>query len=329
MSAARRRRRRAALPVLTSVLAHGAILALIWATPREQPPAAPEVPYVEVSLVQPPPPPPPPPEPAAGQAPAGGSEAGSAAPAAAPEPAPEPAAAPVPAKPVLQPTPQPVRKPEPTPPPAPVKTPQPERRTPPAPPTPRPARPTPNPPTVTPLTVAAPEPAVSFILLGDGALSGALTAGSGGGAGAGAGQGAGSGLGQGSGSGAGTGSGAGSGSGVGSGSGQGCDMVRRIQDALRNDARITATIDQAYRTSGASGRAILMWNGDWLQSPGEAGKGLAGVRQAIAVTVGFSPRECKAERVNGYVLLTLSDRPGAPRVALGGGAWRWSDLLSL
>lgn len=106
-------------------------------------------------------------------------------------------------------------------------------------------------------------------------------------------------------------------------------MVQRIQDALRNDARITATIHQAYQTSGASGQAILMWNGDWLQSPGEAGKGLAGVRQAIAVTVGFSPRECKAERVNGYVLLTLSDRPGAPRVALGGGAWRWSDLLSL
>ena len=72
-----------------------------------------------------------------------------------------------------------------------------------------------------------------------------------------------------------------------------------------------------------------MWNGDWLQSPGEEGKGLAGVRQAIAVTVGFSPRACKAETVNGYVLLTLSDQPGAPRVALGGGRWRWSDLLSL
>ena len=57
--------------------------------------------------------------------------------------------------------------------------------------------------------------------------------------------------------------------------------------------------------------------------------GLAGVRQAIAVTVGFSSRACKAETVNGYVLLTLSDQPGAPRVALGGGRWRWSDLLSL
>lgn len=328
MSAARRRRRRAVLPVLASIAVHGGILALIWSTPREMLPAPPAVPYVEVSLIQPPPPPPPPPEPAAGQAPAGGAEAGSAAPSPDPEPAPAPAAS-VPAKPVPQPTPQPVRKPAPTPTPAPVKTPEPERPAPPAPPTPRRVRPTPPSPTVAPLTISAPEPAASFILLGDGALSGALTAGRGGGAGAGSGQGAASGLGQGSGSGTGSGSGSGSGSGVGSGSGQGCDMVQRIQDALRNDARITATIDQAYRTSGASGRAILMWNGDWLQSPGEEGKGLAGVRQAIAVTVGFSPRECKAERVNGYVLLTLSDRPGAPRVALGGGAWRWSDLLSL
>ncbi|MNJ33799.1 hypothetical protein D3C77_284890 [compost metagenome] len=153
--------------------------------------------------------------------------------------------------------------------------------------------------------------------MGEGALAGARTAGQGAGGGGGAGAGVGGG------------SGGGSGSGVGGGSGQGCDMAKRIQDALRNDARINAALSQAYRASGASGRAILMWNGDWMQSPGEEGKGLAGVRQAIAVTVGFSPRECRAETVNGYVLLTLSDQPGAPRVALGGGRWRWSDLLKL
>ena len=105
-------------------------------------------------------------------------------------------------------------------------------------------------------------------------------------------------------------------------------MVQRIQDALRDDARIRQTAAQAQGTLGAN-QALLMWNGDWLLSPGQEGKGLAGVRQAIAVTVGFSSRACKAETVNGYVLLTLSDQPGAPRVALGGGRWRWSDLLSL
>lgn len=291
MKAGPRRRRNKVGPILGSLIAHGLILALIIAAPVERPPEAPVPPVVEVMLVEPPPPPPPPPSvPAPGDAPAGGSE-----PAPAPKPEPAPAApAPVPAQ-----------------------TPEKARRTAPTPPTPRPSRPTPRPATVEPLPISAPEPSVSFVLLGEGALSGALTAGQGSGGGGGAGAGVGGG------------SGGGSGSGVGGGSGQGCDMVKRIQDALRNDARINAAIGQAYRTSGASGRAILMWNGDWLQSPGEEGKGLAGVRQAIAVTVGFSSRACKAETVNGYVLLTLSDQPGAPRVALGGGRWRWSDLLSL
>ncbi|MBN9480132.1 MAG: hypothetical protein J0I52_07845 [Bordetella sp.] len=280
-----RRHRRKAGPVLASLIAHGLVLAVIWAAPVERPsPEAPVPSSVEVMLVDPPPPPPPPPPsaPAPGDAPAGGSEP---APRPEPEPAPEPAA------------------------PVPAETPEKARRAAPTPPTPRPSRPTPRQTQVEPLPITASEPSVSFVLLGDGALGGALTAGQGAGGGGG--------------------SGGGSGSGVGGGSGQGCDMVKRLQDVLRNDARIVAAVGQAYRTSGASGRAILMWNGDWLRSPGEEGKGLAGVRQAIAVTVGFSSRACKAETVDGYVLLTLSDQPGAPRVALGGGRWRWSDLLSL
>ena len=293
MRRASRRKRSGVLPVAASIAAHGLILAMMMTAPVKPVVAPPPPPPVEVILVEPPPPAPS--EPAPGDAPAGGAEA---APAPQPEPAP---AAPAVATPV----------------PVPTKTPQKARIAAPTPPTPRPPRPTPVAPQVEPLPISAPEPSVSFVLLGDGALSGALTAGQGTGGGGGAGSGSG-------------GSGGGSGSGAGGGSGQGCDMVKRIQNALRNDARINAAIGQAYRASGASGRAILMWNGDWLQSPGEAGKGLAGVRQAIAVTVGFSPRACKAETVNGYVLLTLSDQPGAPRVALGsGGRWRWSDLLSL
>ncbi|MBD7941158.1 hypothetical protein [Brevundimonas guildfordensis] len=281
------------MSVAASLAAHGLVVAVIMTAPVKPVVEPALAPPVEVILVEPPPPPTS--EPAPGDAPAGGSEA-----APAPEPEPAPAAVAVAAAV-----------------PVPAKTPEKARATAPTPPTPRPSRPTPRSPQVEPLPISAPEPSVSFVLLGEGALSGALTAGQGSGGGGGAGSGAG-------------GSGGGSGSGVGGGSGQGCDMVKRIQDALRNDPRINGAIGQAYRSSGASGRAILMWNGDWLRSPGEEGKGLAGVRQAIAVTVGFSPRACKAETVNGYVLLTLSDQPGAPRVALGnGGRWRWSDLLSL
>jgi hypothetical protein len=31
--------------------------------------------------------------------------------------------------------------------------------------------------------------------------------------------------------------------------------------------------------------------------------------------------------MRGLVLITFADAPGAPRLALGTGAWRWSDLL--
>lgn len=181
-------------------------------------------------------------------------------------------------------------------------------------PTPR-LRPTPvRPPTdVAPVPVAtAPAPA-PMPTLGDAQLAGAITAGSGAGTG-GAGQQAGSG----------TGSGTGSGSGP---SGGACNMVRRLQDELRGDAEIQAAVARAHRNAGAGGRALLVWNGDWIQEPGQEGKGLAGVRQAIGLEVAFAPQSCRAQTMSGYVVISMGDAPGSPRLALGTGRWRWSDLL--
>lgn len=176
---------------------------------------------------------------------------------------------------------------------------------------------TPPPPDVEPLPVPpAPKPA-PMPTLGDAELAGALTAGSGSGAGTGGGGGAG--AGSGSGMGAGDGSGAGGGA---------CNMVQRLQDALRDDVGIRSAILEAHREEATGGRALLVWNGDWIRNPRQEGKGLAGVRQAIAVEVAFAPRACRNEPVRGLVLLTLADGPGAPRVVLGRAQWRWSDLTS-
>src|SRR5665213_4089403 len=101
-------------------------------------------------------------------------------------------------------------------------------------------------------------------------------------------------------------------------------MVRRLQAALRRDARIQAAVAEAHRGSG-SAPAVLVWNGDWIRSGLEDGKGLAGVRQAIMVEVAFAPAACRAEPMHGLVLISLNDGPGAARLALGSGAWRWSD----
>ena len=168
-------------------------------------------------------------------------------------------------------------------------------------PTPRPVR-APPPPTVEPLpsSAAVSEPNV---VLGEAALAGATVAGSGGGGG-----------------------GAG-GFGGGPGSGD-CDMVRRLQDALRDDPEVREAVTRTHRSLGSGGKAILVWNGEWLRSPGQAGKGLAGVRQAIAMEIAFAPEACKARPMRGLAVIAFANGPAAPRLALGAGDWRWSDLLS-
>jgi outer membrane biosynthesis protein TonB len=101
-----------------------------------------------------------------------------------------------------------------------------------------------------------------------------------------------------------------------------CDMARWLQNALRKDQLVQSAIAQVRRIKGAG--AIRVWNGDWVQSHGEDGKGLAAVREAIIWEVAFAPKACRAEPVRGMVLLSMND---SARLALGSGAWRWSDLL--
>lgn len=151
----------------------------------------------------------------------------------------------------------------------------------------------------------APQAPVVMASLGAAELSGAARAGSGSGR---------------------SGDGSGAGDGAGRGSGGACDMIRRLQNALRDDEDLRVAVAQAHGDLSSSSRALLIWNGDWIQNPGQEGKGLAGLRQAIAAEVAFSPRECRTQSVRGLVLLTLADAPGAPRVVLGTDSWRWSDL---
>ena len=110
---------------------------------------------------------------------------------------------------------------------------------------------------------------------------------------------------------------------AGSGGGGGaCNMTRRLQDALRKDHLVQAAVAQAHR-----GKAILVWNGDWVRRTGQEGNGLAAVREAIMWEVGFAPEPCRHEHVRGMVLISMGDGPGSARIVVGSGEWRWSDLL--
>lgn len=105
-------------------------------------------------------------------------------------------------------------------------------------------------------------------------------------------------------------------------------MAGRLEAALRRDAEVLEAARLA-QTGFRRGSAIRVWDGAWTQSAGQAGRGLAGVRQAIALEVGFAPRACKEQAVRGLVVVELGDTADAPRLALGIGAWRWTDLLEI
>jgi hypothetical protein len=107
----------------------------------------------------------------------------------------------------------------------------------------------------------------------------------------------------------------------GGGGGQ-CDLARQLQGALRKDPLVQAAV------AGSGGKAIMVWNGDWVQSNGEDGKGLAAVREAITWEIAFAPESCRTRPVHGLILLSMNSGAGATRLAVGTGEWRWSDLLN-
>jgi hypothetical protein len=105
--------------------------------------------------------------------------------------------------------------------------------------------------------------------------------------------------------------------------GGGCDTAQAVQQSLRRDPLVRVAVQEAHRL----GAAILLWNGDWVQSGGQDGKGLSAVREAVMWEVAFAPAACRNARMHGLVVLTLAD--GSTRFAIGSGEWRWSDLLGV
>lgn len=102
-----------------------------------------------------------------------------------------------------------------------------------------------------------------------------------------------------------------------------CNMASWLEGKLRGDRRVRDAMAAAYR-----GKPLLLWrDGAWIQRSGEEGQGLAAVREAVMWEVAFAPVACRRQPVHGLVLLKLAAGPAAPRVVIGGGAWRWQDLL--
>lgn len=115
---------------------------------------------------------------------------------------------------------------------------------------------------------------------------------------------------------------AGAGNAESGGSGQSCNMARRLQDVLRRDPLVQTSV------AGLGGKAVMVWNGDWVWMHGEVGKGLAAVRQAMMWEIAFAPESCRTQAMHGLIVLTSNGTDGPARLVVGSDQWRWSDLLT-
>jgi hypothetical protein len=110
--------------------------------------------------------------------------------------------------------------------------------------------------------------------------------------------------------------------GSGGGGGGSCNMAGRVQAVLRKDRLVRDAV------AGYTGKAIMVWDGEWVWMHGDIGRGLTAVRQAIAFEVAFAPAACRATPMHGMVVFSLNGAQGPVRLAVGSGDWRWSDLLA-
>jgi len=101
--------------------------------------------------------------------------------------------------------------------------------------------------------------------------------------------------------------------------GRPCNMTRRVQEALRKDPLVRTAV------TGLGGRAVKVWDGDWVWLQGEDGKGLTAVRQAMMWEIAFAPPACRAQPMHGLVVIAPAT---GTRIVVGLNAWRWSDLLT-
>jgi hypothetical protein len=111
--------------------------------------------------------------------------------------------------------------------------------------------------------------------------------------------------------------------GEGGGGGGNCDTARAVQQALQRDPLVRNAVEDAHRL----GKSIMLWNGDWVRTGDQEGKGLSAVREAIVWQIAFAPEACRNRPMHGLVLLSLTD--GSTHFAIGSGNWRWTDLLGV
>lgn len=115
---------------------------------------------------------------------------------------------------------------------------------------------------------------------------------------------------------------------IGSGTSGECELAASVRQALEQNVEARTALARIPPPSRSVANAVMLWDGEWIAAERVGGPAALGaVRKAIAEALDRSSAECRARIEPGPVFLIVNGAPETIVLALGSGAWRWSDLL--
>lgn len=116
---------------------------------------------------------------------------------------------------------------------------------------------------------------------------------------------------------------------VGLGAGGDCSLADAVSQALERNVDAKAALARIPPQSRSVANAVMLWDGDWIASERVGGPvALNSVQKAIAETLDSASAECRLRSESGPSFLIVRGSPDTIVLAVGSGAWRWSDLLT-
>lgn len=119
-----------------------------------------------------------------------------------------------------------------------------------------------------------------------------------------------------------------SGSGIGQGISGDCALGAAVRQALEQNVEARTALARIPRQSRSVANAILLWNGEWVAAERVGGPPAIGaIQRAITEAIGNAPQHCQSQIEPGPVFLIVDSASETIVLALGSGAWRWTELL--
>ena len=121
------------------------------------------------------------------------------------------------------------------------------------------------------------------------------------------------------------------------GGGRVCQLSVDAAAAIQHDPMAMAELAALPPGVRSGADAVMLWNGKWYDQdipvPAPTGTGAVptngSLRLAIETMVAAAPEGCRDEAMVGPVFVPIPEGDRTTLLAIGSGAWRWSDLLPL